>query len=73
MGGKSYLLKQSEFKHFPHQLHNQEYILLFVRRLDASLVSVDELPVPPQKEKLRLPVPNVVKPHGRSFGSELAK
>ena len=33
---------------------------------DASLVSVDELPVPPQKEKLWLPVPNVVKPHGRS-------
>jgi hypothetical protein len=67
------MLKQSEFKFVCHQLHNQEYLLLFVRRLDASLVSVDEFPVPPQKEKLWLPVPNVVKPHGRSFGSELAK
>ena len=41
-------------------------LVVVVAAIMLSLVSVDELPVPPQKEKLRLPVPNVVKPHGRS-------
>ena len=41
-------------------------LVVVVAAIMLSLVPVDELPVPPQKEKLRLPVPNVVKPHGRS-------